>query len=161
MNVRRLLIYTSFYVPYLFHKITGTGAFGRQKAVYIDSVNQSEGNFLRLALVKHHVKQFNEASCSVAAVVSVINAIREGWADRPATITQMDILEKVKTANWKKRMSKKGDNGKRGLPLPVLADVVKSSLDAYRMFRAGTKAPWSKWAIITQLPLVSKSTSLS
>jgi hypothetical protein len=131
MNIRRLLIVTSFYVPYLFHKITRTGAFGSQKARYVDSVMKSEGNSLKSALVKHHVKQFNEASCSVAAVVSVINAIREGWSEKQAAITQMEILERVKTANWKKRMSKKGDNGKRGLPLPILADVVKSSLDAY------------------------------
>ncbi len=46
-------------------------------------------------------------------------------------VSQMDILEKVRTANWKERMSKKGYNGKRGLPLPVLSEVVKSSLEAY------------------------------
>lgn len=28
-------------------------------------------------------------------------------------------------------MSEKGDNGKRGLPLPLLGEIVKSSLDAY------------------------------
>jgi hypothetical protein len=43
----------------------------------------------------------------------------------------MEILEKVRTANWKERMVEKGYKGRRGLPLAVLGDVVKSSLDAY------------------------------
>jgi len=100
-------------------------------AEYVDGGIRSDGNLLKGALAKHHVKQFHEASCSVATTVSVINAIREGWESTPAPISQMDILDKVKTANWKKRMSKSGDNGKRGLPLSVLAEVVESSLQAY------------------------------
>ena len=131
MKIRRLLIFTCFYIPYIFHRFTRTGAFGRQKAEYTDDVIQSNGNLLKSALHKHHVKQFHEASCSVATVVSVINAIRDGWPDSPAPISQMDILRKVKTANWRKRMTEEGDNGKRGLPLSVLSDVVKSSLEEY------------------------------
>ncbi len=131
MNLRRLLIHTYLYIPYGFHKISGTGAFGPDRAVCLHDPIPSHGNRLKASLIKHHVKQFHGSSCSVATVVSVVNAIRDQQADSPVPISQMDILEKVRTAHWKERMSDKGYNGRRGLPLPVLGDVVKSSLDAY------------------------------
>jgi len=131
MNLRRLLIHAYIYIPYGLNKITGTGAFGRNRAEYILNPIQADGNALKAGLLKHHVKQFHESSCSVATVVSVLNAIREEQSDKPVPISQKDILKKVKTAHWKERMSAKGHNGKRGLPLPVLGEVVKSSLDAY------------------------------
>ena len=46
---------------------------------------------------------------------------------------QLDLLEIVQTARWKKRMSQDGDNGRRGLPLAMLGAVVKGSLDACRI----------------------------
>ncbi len=132
MNLRRIAIHTFFHILYFFHKITGTGAFGRREAEYIDAPVDTTGNHLKAALLKYHVKQYHEASCSVATVVSVVNAVRDMQIDKSVpTITQMDILEKVRTGNWKERMSAKGDNGKRGLPLPLLGEIVKSSLDAY------------------------------
>ncbi|RPH49630.1 MAG: phytochelatin synthase [Desulfobacteraceae bacterium] len=131
MNLRRTIINAYFYIQYFFHKISGTGAFGRRKAVYINDPVNTGGNPLKAALLKHHVKQYNEAACSVATVVSVVNAIREKQFGNFVPIDQKDILEKVRTGNWKERMSEKGDNGKRGLPLPLLGEIVKSSLDAY------------------------------
>jgi len=116
---------------YFIHKITGTGAFSRKDAEYISDPIQTGGNSLKTALIKHHVKQYHEASCSVATVVSVVNALREKQGGNFVPISQRDILEKVRTAKWKERMSEKGDNGKRGLPLPLLGEIVKSSLDAY------------------------------
>jgi hypothetical protein len=86
---------------------------------------------LKAALFKHHVKQYHGAACSVASVVTVVNALRELQGDRSEPITQMDILEKVRTGYWKERMSPGGHHGRRGLPLPLLGEVVKSSLDAY------------------------------
>ncbi len=133
MNLRRILIHAYLYGPYGFRKITGTGAFGRNRAEYIHGPIQTDGNSLKTGLLKHHVKQFHESSCSVATVVTAVNAIRDGQVDKPVPISQMDILEKVRTANWKERMSEKGYNGRRGLPLPVLGDVVKSSLDSYEI----------------------------
>ncbi|MBF0119376.1 MAG: phytochelatin synthase [Desulfobacterales bacterium] len=131
MNLRKMFIYSCFYVPYIFHKITGTGSFGSNRAIYIKNQIIAEGNPLKASLIKYHVKQYHEASCSVATVVSVINAIIEQQMNKHVLVTQKAILEKVKTANWKKRMSEKGDNGKRGLPLSVLGEVLKDSLDAY------------------------------
>ena len=131
MNLQRIIIHAYLYVPYFFHKITGTGAFGRQKAEYLLDPVQADGNALKAALLKHHVKQFHESSCSVATVVSALNAIRALKGDDHPPISQMDILEKVQTGNWKERMSENGYKGKRGLPLPLLGKIVKSSLDAY------------------------------
>ncbi|MCP3941448.1 MAG: phytochelatin synthase [Desulfobacteraceae bacterium] len=85
-------------------------------------------------LFYHHVKQFHESSCSVASVVSVINAILETTNTLPHTpVTQQDILEKVRAAHWKERMGTNGYKGRRGLPLEVLGQVVKASLDAYKI----------------------------
>ena len=131
MNLRRIIIHTFFYSLYFFHKITGTGAFGRSEAEHISDSIQTGGNKLKASLLKHHVKQYHEASCSVATVVSVVNALREKQGSNFIPASQMDILEKVRTGNWKERMSEKGDNGKRGLPLPLLGEIVKSSLNEY------------------------------
>lgn len=67
----------------------------------------------------------------MASVVTAVNAIREVQGDRSRPITQMDILQKVRTGYWKERMSSEGHNGRRGLPLPLLGEIVKSSLDIY------------------------------
>jgi len=131
MSLRRIIIHAFFYGLYFFHKITGTGSFGRREAEYISDPIQAGGNLLKAALLKHHVKQYHEASCSVATVVSVVNALKEEQIDKPVPISQIDILEKVRTGNWKERMSEKGDNGKRGLPLPLLGEILKGSIDAY------------------------------
>ena len=133
MNFRRLLIHAYLYFPYGFRKITGSGSFGRNRVEYINSAIQADGNRLKASLLNHHVKQFHESSCSVATVVSAVNAIRDKQGDNPGPITQMDILDKVRAAHWKERMTDKGYKGRRGLPLPVLGDVVKSSLDAYEL----------------------------
>jgi hypothetical protein len=131
MNIRRIIIFTFFNILYQLHKITGTGTFGRPEAQYVEKPDLSNSNPLKEALFNHHVKQYHEASCSVATVVSVVNAIREVQGGGADTISQMDLLEKVRTGKWKERMSPKGDNGKRGLPLPLLGEIVKSSLVAY------------------------------
>jgi len=131
MNLRRIIIRAYLYGPYLFHKITATGAFGPQKAAYLQGPVQTDGNPLKAALLKHHVKQFHESSCSVATVVSVVNALMSLESGDHVPISQMDILEKVRTAHWKERMGENGHNGKRGLPLPLLGEILKSSLNAY------------------------------
>ena len=133
MNLRRAVIHAYLYGPYLFHRLTGTGAFGRPAARYIDGPIPAGGNPLKAALIKHHVKQFHESSCSVASVVSVINAVREVRSGSGIPITQMEILEKVRAGHWKERMSEQGHNGRRGLPLPLLGEIVQSSLEAYRV----------------------------
>jgi hypothetical protein len=131
MNFRRYFILTYFHGRYGFHKITRTGAFGPHGAEVLPDPIQTNGNALKSALIKHHVKQFHESSCSVASIVSAINAIREQQAENHTPIDQKEILEKVNTAHWKERMTEEGYKGRRGLPLSVLGEVVKSSLAAY------------------------------
>lgn len=131
MRLTRMIVFYYLRVQYLFHQLTGRGAFGRREAEIIEGPIQTHDNALKSALLQHHVKQYNEASCSVATVVAVVNALLEVRGRTSETIGQLDILEKVRTANWKERMSEKGDNGRRGLPLPLLEEILKSSLNAY------------------------------
>ncbi|MEW6673130.1 MAG: phytochelatin synthase family protein [Thermodesulfobacteriota bacterium] len=130
MHLRRTIIHGFLYLPYLFHKITGSGSFGTGGAAYLQEP-VGGGHALKAALFRHFVKQYHEASCSVASVVTVVNAIRDIQGDRSHPITQMDILQDVRTGYWKERMSSQGHNGRRGLPLPLLGEIVKSSLDIY------------------------------
>jgi hypothetical protein len=67
----------------------------------------------------------------VASVVSCINAIRSIENKDIHPISQTDILDRVTTGHWKERMSDDGYRGRRGLPLPLLGQVVKDSIAAY------------------------------
>jgi phytochelatin synthase len=133
MNLQRAFRRTYLYIVYGAYKIAGAGPFGPNRAEYVHDPVCTQGNPLKTALFKHHVKQFHGASCSVASVVSIINALKDLQPGGTAPISQMDILEKVKTANWKERMIDKDYRGRRGLPLSVLGDVVESSLNAYKI----------------------------
>lgn len=130
MNLRRLLIQPYFYTRYGFHRLTGTGAFKKNRA----SANQTAGRGtppLKRALWQYHVKQFHASSCSVASVVSCINAIRAVKKGSIQPIDQGEILDRVTIGQWKARMSDGGYQGRRGLPLPLLGQVVKESLRVY------------------------------
>jgi hypothetical protein len=130
MNLFKWVIRPYLYIQYMVSSILKTGGFKKDLATYQKAPCRNTGNFIKDGLVRHHVKQFHESSCSVASVVSVINVLleRQGTA---SSLTQQDLLETVKTAHWKERMTDEGYKGRRGLPLPVLGEVVKGSLDAY------------------------------
>jgi hypothetical protein len=131
MNLLRNLIRPYLYARYGLHRITRTGAFGCDRVRIIHTPAQPQWNPLKQALWRHHVKQFHDSSCSVASVVSCINAIRclENKDIHP--IRQTEILDRVTTGHWKERMSDSGYRGRRGLPLPLLGQVVKDSIAAY------------------------------
>ncbi|MCP4718071.1 MAG: phytochelatin synthase [Desulfobacteraceae bacterium] len=134
MLVLKYIMRSYLYLRYFFHKTTGTGTFGKNRANYIPTPYKKTENQLKNALFRHHVKQFHESSCSVASVVSVVNAILEKTNPvNQEPITQQQILEKVRTAHWKERMGADGYKGRRGLPLKVLGQIVKASLDAYEI----------------------------
>lgn len=122
------------YSQYFLQKLAKRGTFGADQAVYLQKPYEKTGNFVKDGLFRHHVKQFHESSCSVASIVSVVNTLldREGSLNR-IPVTQQDLLEKVKTAHWKERMSDTGYKGRRGLPLHMLGQVVKASLNAYKI----------------------------
>lgn len=133
INLLRFYIVRTYLVfRYFFHRVTRTGSFGPDQARHItSSPGLSSGQRLQTALFRHHVKQFHESSCSVASVVSVVNVLRERYGCPGPAVTQQAILEKVRTAHWKERMGPDGYKGRRGLPLAVLAAVVRDSLVAY------------------------------
>jgi hypothetical protein len=131
MNLLRNLIRPYLYTRYYVHRITATGPFGNGRVRYLDAPADSGWNPLKQAVWKYHVKQFHESSCSVASVVSCINAIRSLRSGDLNPIGQTDILDRVTTGHWKARMSDGGYRGRRGLPLPLLGQVVKDSLEAY------------------------------
>ena len=132
MNLFKWVIRPYLNIQYLVSKLLKTGGFTKNLAAYQKAPYRNTGNFIKDGLFRHHVKQFHESSCSLASVVSVINVLLERQGIAPASpLTQQDLLEAVKTAHWKERMSDEGYKGRRGLPLPVLGEVVKGSMDAY------------------------------
>jgi hypothetical protein len=133
MNLLRNLIRPYLYSRYSFHRMTGTGAFRGDRVRTIHTPVHPQWNPLKQAIWKYHVKQFHESSCSVASVVSCINAIRSLGNSDTHPISQADILDRVTTGHWKERMSEGGYRGRRGLPLPLLGQVVEDSLTAYEL----------------------------
>jgi hypothetical protein len=131
MNLLRNLIRPYLYARFGFHRMTGTGAFAADQSRTVQTPDQTQWNPLKRALWKFHVKQLHESSCSVATVVSCVNAIKSIEHSEAHPITQADILDRVTTGHWKERMSDGGYRGHRGLPLPLLGRVVKASIDAY------------------------------
>jgi hypothetical protein len=84
------------------------------------------------ALLACRVAQFNSYSCSVAAVATVVNAIRRlstaPGAFRP--LPQEDILRRVDCHHWRERVSEAGYRGLHGMPLPEFGDAAAAALEA-------------------------------
>ena len=133
MHLIRTVLFRCLYIPYWAARITGRGPFGPDSARPAPHPLPASASALKAALWRHHVKQFNEAACSVATVVSVVNAVREIQGHRRPPLDQGQILERVPTGRWKQRMQPGGDQGRRGLPLSLLGAVVRTSLDACRI----------------------------
>jgi len=105
-----------------------------QQPLFVENIRHDSGNCVKDGLIRNHVRQFHEASCSVASIACVINTLLEKKSGRHHhCVTQYELLEKVKTAHWKERMSDKGYRGRRGLPLHTLGKVVEASLLAYQI----------------------------
>jgi hypothetical protein len=120
-------------LPYYFHRLTRTGAFTNGPGGMVRESQPAAGNALKRALWRHYVKQYHESSCSVAAVATVINALGEVTRGAADHVTQMDLLDRVRAGNWKKRMSPEGDDGKHGMPFGLFGEVVKGSIDAFQI----------------------------
>ena len=131
MRLLRTVLFAWLRLYYLFERAAGRGPFGRPAVQPADPPDRMTDNRLKSALWNHYVRQFNAASCSVATVATVINALLETGGQLVHPVSQPELLDRVRTANWKQRMSDAGDHGRRGLPLPLLARIVESSLAAY------------------------------
>ncbi|MGM0419048.1 MAG: phytochelatin synthase family protein, partial [Thermodesulfobacteriota bacterium] len=133
-KIIRSFVWSSLYLKYGFLKMTKTGPFGIKKPFYIRSAETQQDNLLKKKLIQNQEKQFNEAACSVASVVSVVNATGSYFfGDSFDKVTQQEILDKVRTGFWKERMSPGGHNGRRGLTLDLLCEVLKESFDIYKI----------------------------
>lgn len=140
MKVVFYLMRSILYVRYFFHKVTATGSFGRHQARYETFVPEIQGNPVKAGLYRHHVKQFHESSCSVASVACVVNTLLESQGRVPEKpVSQQDLLDRVTAAHWKERMGPDGYQGRRGLPLPVLGQVVEASLQVFNITHQGVE----------------------
>jgi hypothetical protein len=134
MKILFYLMRSVLYLRFFFHKLTATGSFGRSRARQASLAPISHGNPVQAGLYRHYVKQFHESSCSVASVACVVNTLLENQGRLPQKpVTQQDLLNRVTAAHWKERMGPDGYQGRRGLPLPVLGQVVKASLDEFQI----------------------------
>jgi len=130
----RWIVRIYLYAWYYFEKITRTNGFGSDLPDYLEQPYQPSGNLLKDAIHKYYVKQFHESSCSVASVVSVVNALNHLQGRMKGTpATQHELLERVNAAHWKERMGENGYKGKRGLPLETLGQVVMASLVEFKI----------------------------
>lgn len=139
MNLVRAITLAYLYLPYGIQKLSRTGPFGQRGATYTPLPLPSGANGLKNALARHYIRQYHDASCSVASVVTVVNALRCGDRAQPRPITQPDILASVRLGHWKERMSKGGHNGRHGLPLDLLGEIVTGSLVAYNIPHAAVE----------------------
>jgi len=114
--VLRQMIFSYLYLQNFFQKMTRTGPYGTDRADYILGPHKNTRNILKDGMFKHHVKQFNGYSCSVASIVAVANTLLDSAGKLNGhPVTQQAILEKVKTAHWKERMGDNGYKGRRGI----------------------------------------------
>lgn len=86
------------------------------------------------ALIPYYVPQLNEAACSVASVAMVVNAaVRAGrpLGNEDRNVTQQALLDKVRDAQWKERVSAGNLPLRHGLTLAQLGEVTAASLQAF------------------------------
>lgn len=81
------------------------------------------------ALSENFIPQFSASSCSVASTAIVLNAARTtmGLMSNGNRISQSEILDKSNALHWKERVSRKGYQGRRGLPIEILGTAIESS----------------------------------
>ncbi len=103
-----------------------------QSHEYLQAARNPAPDFWKL--ITHYVGQDGSLSCSVAAVTMVLNAIartREDLRASDANFQQAGVVEKVKAAHWKERVTAGGWNGRVGLTLAELEEAVRGALATY------------------------------
>jgi hypothetical protein len=103
-----------------------------QSHEYFQSAKNPAPDFWKL--IVHYTGQDNGLSCSVAAVATVLNAIARTEGDlraSDANFQQAKLIDDVKAAHWKERVTGNGWNGRAGLTLAELEEVAAEALKAY------------------------------
>ena len=99
---------------------------------YLQSTSHPASDYWQLSAF--YVPQFNDYSCSVASVTTVMNALvaaQKNLGSDDKNITQESLLDKVKTLDWKQRVMPEGLGGQKGLALKQLEQVMIDALKAY------------------------------
>lgn len=105
-----------------------------QSHEYLQSTRNPAPDFWKL--IPHYEGQKSGLSCSVAAVAMVLNAIARTRADlraSDANFLEAKLIDDVKAAHWKERVSHGGWKGRAGLTLTELEEVVRGALETYRI----------------------------
>lgn len=79
----------------------------------------------RALLEKYYVQQKSDASCSLATLTMVINALRDG--EKP--LTQEELLDQVGDANWEKAVAQGGD----GVTLDQFGEITRRALKLFHL----------------------------
>lgn len=85
-------------------------------------------------LVNHYTGQVNKLSCSTASVAMVLNAIAGAKGNLradDANVQQTELLDHVKAADWKKRVTENEGKLRKGLTLGELEEVAADALKTY------------------------------
>jgi hypothetical protein len=106
---------------------------GNSKTTHATDSEQLSEFFTRM--LTFYRKQLNPYSCSVASVAIVLNSILAGMNKMQMInpIDQEQLLSKVRTANWRERVSIPGFHGKHGLSVIELGMVVQAALKAFKI----------------------------
>ena len=139
MSLKRQLIFAGMYLAYGYSRLMGLGPFGRCRPAYCPAdtlkrtapTSKISRNKLKAALHRQHVHQYHDASCSVASVATLLNAIAQLSGSAGPPVSQQALLKRVRCGHWQERMQPEGHQGRRGLPLKVLGAVTMASLKAY------------------------------
>lgn len=105
-----------------------------QSHEYLQSTKNAAPDFWKL--ISHYTGQDSSYTCSVAAVAIVLNAMERTRIDLQANHTnflQAKLIDDVKAAHWKERVNPGGWQGRVGLTLTELEEVVKGALNTYRI----------------------------
>lgn len=85
-------------------------------------------------LVNYYTGQLNKLSCSTASVAIILNAIagaKGNLSANDANVQQTGLLDDVKAADWKKRVTENEGKLRKGLTLAELDEVAADSLKTY------------------------------
>jgi hypothetical protein len=163
MNLLRTVIRPYLVARYNFHRLTATGAFRREGARTVDPTALPSWNPLKQAIWKYHVKQFHESSCSVASVVSCINALRALEKGNLDPISQREILDRWQPATGKRACNScfrgacqfRSDYLLNGITLPTfifapsatLSIFVRKSNLTFCAVKSFVTRNWSNWGL--------------
>ena len=134
----RHLLHRLLRLRVLYLKVRRLGPHGEPARILtpsaLDGLSSENTRFKKL--LTHWQAQATESSCSVASVACIINAM--AGENAPRVANQMDLLETIRAGRWKERLSPEGWQGRRGLPLEVLGEVIPAAL-SYHGIEAAVK----------------------